>query len=240
MNNIVVLSPEVSKESAGILAEALGAKLEFPYKTENRDFNNYDYVFKYGFSKPIKAKKGCVFNKSKAVEISRDKVSTFNALKGLGITVDFTDDYPIARDWMKDGHTVVARKYSKESNGKGMSYCTSLGQLENTDAVFWTKCEYEAQELRVNLWHNRVISIYVKIKENDFFVFKLHKGMEEHPQLVNIANKVYDKIGLDFCGLDILNDKEGNLLLLEVNSAPILFPYTCNKLVACIKKEINK
>ena len=44
MKNIIVLSPEVSKESAQALAEALDAELEFPYKTENRDYMKYDYV----------------------------------------------------------------------------------------------------------------------------------------------------------------------------------------------------
>lgn len=241
MNKIIVLSPKISKESSQLLAESLGADLEFPFETDNRDFSKYDYVFKYGFSKKIKAKKGCSFNKADAVVIAKDKLLTFNALKGLDITVEFTQDFEQALAWSKDGHTVVAREFSSESNGKGITYCTTPGELQFLPPQkFWTKCIYETQEMRVNLWRDKVLSIYVKaITKKGFFKFELHKGLEEHPQLVDIAQKVYKNIGLDFCGLDVLQDN-GKLRILEVNSAPILFPYTVKKLTACINKEINK
>jgi len=238
MKNIIVLSPEVSKESAQALAEALDAELEFPYKTENRNYMKYNYVFKYGFSKKIKAKKGATFNKSDAVEIARDKLLTFNALKDQDVTIEFTTDKNVAVQWIKDGHTVVAREFSKSSNGNGITYCQTIGELNKAKAIFWAKCIYETQELRVNIWRNKVLSIYIKIFENGFFIFKLNKGMEEHPQLVELVNKVHKSIGLDFCGLDILTDSNGKLNLLEVNSAPILFPYTIKKLVTEIKKEL--
>lgn len=237
---IAILSPNVSKESAGILAEALNADLIFPYVTEERDFTKYDYVFKYGFSKKIKAKKGATLNKSNSVNIARDKILTFLALKGDNTTVPFTQDVMEAVQWLKDGHNVVARLFAKEANGKGITYCTTLEELNHAPAIFWTKQIHEAQELRIYLWRNKVLSIYIKDRENGTFVFKLNKGQEEHPQLVDMANKVYKNIGLDFCGLDVLTDVDGTLLLLEVNSAPILFPYTCKKLVGCINSEITK
>jgi glutathione synthase/RimK-type ligase-like ATP-grasp enzyme len=242
MNNIVVLSSKISKDSAGELSKALSATLEFPYDTKSNDFTKYDYVFKYGVTKKIKAKKGVVFNKSKNTSISINKISTFNALKDLDITVPYTQDITVARQWLLDGHTVVARSQTKGSNGSGITYCTTAEELYNTPAKFWTRCIYENQELRVNIWRDKVLSIYVKVRDTDTesFVFKLHKGFEEHPQLVNMTKLVYSNIGLDFCGLDILTDNTGKLLLLEVNSAPILFPYTINKLVGCIKKEISK
>jgi glutathione synthase/RimK-type ligase-like ATP-grasp enzyme len=239
MKKIIVISPEVSKESATAFAEALGADLEFPYKTEKRDFIEYDYVFKYGFSRKIKAKKGAVFNKSVSVEIARDKLATFKALENKNISVESTTNFDTAKKWLKDGHTIVARKFSKESNGKGLTYCQTMEVLNNTEAIFWSKYIPNAQELRVYCWRDKVLSIYIKDIENDSFIFKLNKGMENHPQLVDLVDKVYKNIGLDFCGLDILTDTIGKMHLLEVNSAPILFPYTINKLVTEIKKEIN-
>lgn len=237
---IAVLTPEVSKESAEVLATALNADLIFPYVTEERDFTKYDYVFKYGFSKKIKAKKGATFNKTENINIARDKIQTFVTLKDENITVPMTLNKEQAVQWIKDGHNAVAREFSKEANGKGITYCTTIKELNTAPAIFWTKQIHEVQELRVYLWRNKVLSIYIKDIGDGNFIFKLNKGQEEHPQLVNMANKVYEKVGLDFCGLDVLTDVDGTLLLLEVNSAPILFPYTCKKLVSQIKQEIVK
>lgn len=240
MLNTAILSPRVSKESAGVLANLLDAELVFPYETLERDFTKYDYVFKYGFSAKIKAKKGVTFNKTAAVEKAMDKVLTFNALKGTGVTVDFTDSIMVAEGWLQDGHTVVAREFSNESNGKGITYCTTEKEFYSAPAKFWTKYSPALQELRIYLWRNKVLSIYVKETSKGFFVFKLQQGHEEHPQLIEMANKVYENIGLDFCGLDVLTEEGGHLRLLEVNSAPILFPFTAKRLVANIIKEVNK
>jgi len=240
MPNIAVLSPKVSKESAAVLANLLDAELIFPYDTTERDFRKYDHVFKYGFSGKIKAKKGVTFNKTVAVEKAMDKLYTFDVLKDTGITIDFTMDRGVVEKWIAVGHTAVAREFSNESNGKGITYCSTKKELDQAPAKFWTKYSQALQELRIYLWRNKVLSIYVKEINNGFFVFKLQQGHEEHPQLVEMANKVYENIGLDFCGLDVLTEEGGHLRLLEVNSAPILFPFTAKRLVASINKEINK
>ena len=240
MTKIIILTSKVSEESAKVLSTLMNADIDFPYDSKNRDYTGYDYVFKYGFSRLIKAKKGTTFNRTGPTEIAKNKILTFEALKDKDITVEYTQDINCAHKWIQDGHTVVSRDTADGSNGAGIKYCTTRKEVDSVKALFWTKCIYEKQELRVNLWRNKVLSIYVKTVNEGVFDFSLVKGNENHPQLVNIAQTVYDKVGLDFCGLDLLTDDTGRLYLLEVNSAPILFPYTAKKLVAEINKETKK
>jgi glutathione synthase/RimK-type ligase-like ATP-grasp enzyme len=241
MTNIIVLSTKVGEPSASILAEALKADIENPYETEKRDYTEYDYVFKYGFSKPIRAKKGRTFNKSEAVKKAVNKLKTFSALNGTGVTVEYTTDIDEAASWIRDGHILVARATVTGSNGEGITYIQREEDIKNTPALLWTKLVNEAQEFRAYLWKNKVLSLYVKTAREGIFSFKLIKEDESytHPQLTTVVNAIYEKIGLDFCGIDIITDINGKLNVLEVNSSPILFPYTLKRLVNNITKEIT-
>lgn len=240
MKNIIVISPKVSSQSARILAQNLGAYYENPYNTGNRNFEKYDLIFNYGFSHYF-VHKGVVINKPAAIKIAIDKTMTFKKLKNQGITVPFTENYNEACKWIKQGDTVVARSTATGANGVGLKYCTTEEELEGTQATFWTKFVPHTHEFRVNVWRDNVISIYDKVRvedgEGDKFEFVLYRGQENHPQMVALVKKVWDNTGLDWCGMDIICDKKGNLSLLEINSAPILYPFTVNKLVNLVTKE---
>lgn len=232
---LIVISPKISEDSAKLLANSLMANYENPYETKNRDFTTYNTVIKYGFSKKIKANN--VINKHKHTLIAMDKLKTFEALKNSIYIVPYTTDKEVAKTWLDYG--VAARSSTTDSNSKGLTYCDTIEEIENTPAILWTKYIEHTHEFRVNIWRNKVVSVYTKYIDKEHFRFKLFQGVEEHPQLVELVNEVYKKIGLDWCGIDILRDYNGSLYLLEVNSAPILFPYTLKKLVNIIKKELN-
>ena len=78
MNNIIVLSPKVSCESAKKLASVLGADYDNPYKSDKYDYTNYALCVKYGVTAKIKAKK--VINKTSAILKSIDKIAFMKAL----------------------------------------------------------------------------------------------------------------------------------------------------------------
>lgn len=233
---MIILSAEAGKESSQALAAALGVKWENPFDTDNRDFRQYNKVFKYGFSRPIKAKKGATYNGVEATDKARDKLKTLNLFKDSKFGIPYTQDKYLASKWIKSG--VVARNKVMGKNGDGVAFCFTVKHFDESPAIFWTKYIEHTNEFRVNLWRDKVVSVYDKVDKNGIFNFKLFKGVEEHPQLVELAKEVYEKIGLDFCGVDVVRDKKGNLHLLEVNSAPVLYPYTLKKLVTILKKEI--
>jgi glutathione synthase/RimK-type ligase-like ATP-grasp enzyme len=164
---------------------------------------------------------------------------TFDKLKKHNITVPYTTDLEEAATWLEEGETVVSRAVDDGHNGKGLTYITNQKELHNTKAVFWTKFIDHTNEFRINIWRNKVVSVYDKIQKNELFHFKHFKGVEEQPQLLFLVNTIYNTIGLDFCGLDVLRDKEGNLHLLEINSAPTLHKETLENLTKIIKEEIK-
>jgi len=235
MPKLIIISPKVGFESASNLAEVLGVPYENPFETGNRNYKQYDFVFKYGFSRKIVANK--VLNKTKNVEISRDKIKTLDYLKEVCLTVPYTKDIKEAEAWIKSG--VVARNLIKGADGEGVEFCWNKTDLAKAKAKFYTKYIKHTNEFRVNIFRDIVVSVYDKIDKNGIFNFKLFKGVENHPQLQHIAKCVHEKVGLDWCGVDVLRDSKGNLHLLEVNSAPVLYPHTLHKLAAILKKEMS-
>lgn len=241
-SNLVVISPKGSTESAQKLADALDADYFNPYQTKNVDFSKYKTVINYGYSPPIMANK--VINDYIPINIAIDKRITFHVLGDLGITVPCTSSIQEALSWLYEGKVVVARTQVKGSNGKGLTYIYNEEQINSVEAKLYTQYIEHTHEFRINLWKDKVVSVYHKARLDDIdtgnqkFKFILYKGQETHPQIIKIASIIYDKIGLDFCGVDVLCDPFGVLHVLEVNSAPILFPYTLKKLVTLIKKEV--
>lgn len=235
MKSMIILSPEVGYESATFLAEKLNCPYENPYKTGKRNYLEYDYVLKYGFSRKIKANK--IFNTTKAIELSKNKINTLEALKDTGFAVEYTLNKEIAKEWSPYG--VVARNIINGSNGAGLSYCITPEEVEKTPAKFWTKYKHNTHEFRVNVWKNKVISVYEKETKNKVFKFNLFRGVEKQEQLVKLVQATHEKIGLDWYGLDVVRDYQGNLFILEINSAPILYPYTAHKLSLILKQELN-
>lgn len=238
MPKFIIISPNVGYESASELAHQMKVPYEDPFKTDNRDFRKYDFVFKYGFSRPIKANK--VFNKSKHIELSRNKLKTLAAFKDSQFTIPYTENKEEAATWVGVGKSgAVARNVVDGDNGAGVEFCFTKKDFDKAPAIFWTKYIPHTNEFRVNIWRDQVVSIYEKKTNGKYFKFCLFKGQEQHPQLVELAKEIYKRIGLDWCGADIVRDKQGNLYLLEVNSAPILFPYTMKKLITILEKEME-
>jgi glutathione synthase/RimK-type ligase-like ATP-grasp enzyme len=235
---MVIISGKVGFESSSALAECLKWKYENPYETKNKDFTKYDVVFKYGVSNGVQTKTGAkVLNKRLPTQIAVNKIKTFETFKDQPFTIPFSTEVKTAAKWLKNG-SVVARTLLKAHNGEGVVFCDDAEALLNVDeAKVYTKYIDHTHEFRVNVWRDKIVSVYDKVEKNGFFNLKLFKGTEEHPQLKEIVNCIYERTKLDWYGLDLLRDEVGNLYLLEINSAPVLYPYTMKKLVEILKKE---
>lgn len=236
---MIVISPKAGTESATALAEMLGCKYENPYETGNRNFKGHGVVLKYGFSKKIETDKNTVvLNKAKSVALVLDKIKTFELFKEDDFFVPFTKSINEAMQWLKMGATVVARETATGHDSEGILFCDTIAELKLAPAVFWTPYIGHTHEFRVNCWRDEVVSIYEKAeREEDTlrFRFNLFQGQEKHPQLVNMCEKIYKKTGLDWYGIDVLRTDSGDLIALEINSAPILFPFTMKRLAEKLK-----
>lgn len=238
MPKFVVISPEIAEESATYLAEHLGAEYINPYTKKEYHFpkKKYDFLFNYGVSYPTTGVKK--INKASAVNIAQDKIKCIQLLQGKVPTVSLTLSRKEAETWLAKGYIVVARTIVKGDNGKGLVYCKTKKQLDKVvDVKFFTRYLEHTNEYRINVWKGKVLSVYDKKRKGLFFKFYLMKAQENHPQLAMFAEEAFKVTSLDWFGMDLLRTEDGLLHFLEVNSAPVLFPYTTIKLVENIKKE---
>lgn len=234
MKNICVIAPNVTKESASKLAR----ELEIPfYKNEFSDLRMFDTVFNYGSTIPFRFKK--VINRPEAVSICVNKISTFKRLKNCS-TISWTQSREQAREWfLKDG-VVIIRKLETGAQGKGMVIAENQKTFDNNVGKFYSRVFNHAIELRVNVFNNKVLSVYEKRRTNEngegFFEFHFLDIKTKHPEVEKMIKDISNNIHIDFYGMDILVNSEGTYKLLEINSGPILQDETCNALI----KEIAK
>lgn len=228
---IVVVSPKCSKESASHLAELLGAGY-LPHGILT-DFTPFDLVFNYGSSAPILYNR--VINKPAAVKICVNKIST---LKRVANGVEWTKDRDTALDWLKSDGAVVCREFEEGSRSAGTIIAYNKEGFDTSPAKFWTRYFEHEHEVRINVYKDKILSVYEKVEEGEFFDFKLLKVEGEHKQVDEMIASISKNIGIDFYGMDVLVNKKGVARLLEVNSGPTLMEATEPLLLKELAKEI--
>lgn len=163
---------------------------------------------------------------------------------------DYTFDKAQVALWLNEGETVIARSLINGQDGDGITV------LENTvaipDAKVYTKYFKTKAEYRVMLFQDKVMQIYEKRRKVGFtstilkttgngYVLcasnvKPPKGIKELAQKFIYMNRS------DIKGIDIAVDKKGNMLVLEVNSAPELGPIMAdifaNTIIATFAEEL--
>jgi glutathione synthase/RimK-type ligase-like ATP-grasp enzyme len=235
MNNSIVVSPKCTSKSAKYLAEQLGLEYVNPYTTGKTDFGNYGSVINWGCSTPIFCDK--IFNHFTSVLNAVDKVATLKLLKDTPNIIPWTKDIKVAEQWLKEGETVVGRELQASSKSKGITMITESKDLYQKKYKFYTKYLDHIGEFRINVFKGKIVSMLEKTQVGDEFKFKLIRG-EPIDELQALCKTVDEKLGLDFYGIDVVFDENNNPILLEVNSAPMLFGFTGTKFIELFKKEI--
>lgn len=241
---IAVISPKCTSESAKYIAQSLTSLLPEhevvyfnPYQERKR---GVDFFINYGCSGYTEEEKPFI-NKPTAVAKAVNKLTTLSLVKN-GVT--HTTNFIKAKEWIVKGKQVVCRKTATGTRSEGITIVSTEHELQDQiDCAFWTEYEPHHYELRINCYKNKIISILQKdtitnAQGENVFSFKLLKGTP-HEELQEMVNDVYEKIGLDICGLDVLLTHKNKFKLLEVNSGPMLFGVTGVHIVNAIKKDID-
>jgi glutathione synthase/RimK-type ligase-like ATP-grasp enzyme len=163
-------------------------------------------------------------------------------------TVDFTEDYNIAKRWVDNGLVVYCRKLIDSSSGNGIVVVKDYGQLEI--APLYTKGVVDGEEFRVHIINNKVIDVTKKLRPRDREVNELIRnhgngwvfgrdGIKIPRSVIIHSKRAIKTLGLDFGAVDIIY-KDGSCYILEVNTAPGLVGTTLSKYVEAFKKVINK
>ena len=114
---------------------------------------------------------------------------------------------------------------------------------------FYTVEIQKAKEYRVHVFCGRAVRSGTKIKEQGTYdgpIWNLGHGYSiryEHPATKaawELAKESVEACGLDFAAVDILEDKDGKVYFLELNTRPGLHGNTCEKYASKIMKAAKE
>lgn len=183
-----------------------------------------------------------LFNTPKAVEICDDKMLTYLALQGAGIRLAktipaplcYTKDAKVDEVFLKKvaeelGFPLVVKK-SFGSFGVGVQLVHGMPELKQVAQKFLHEPhffqEYIAQsqgrDIRVMVVGGKTVAAMERVAQKGEFRSNIELGGEGRqidlpPIYAEIAEKAAKTLGLEYCGVDLLQTKEGPILC-EVNS----------------------
>jgi glutathione synthase/RimK-type ligase-like ATP-grasp enzyme len=211
-------------------------------------------VVNWGSGEPPAAVNACrVLNKPAAVNIAVNKLSTFNTLQAANVrTVPWSSNQADAQLWLKGGFKVCARTKVEGKDGDGLI----LLEGHKTDwfgrplplpaAPVYTKFIGAQAEYRVNVCGNRTMGVQKKVPTGDNpnhdiktggngYGFRLLAENEIPTGIRPVARAAITALGLDFGGVDVIVGVDGNVYVLEVNTAPELTPAMVTAYAAKLK-----
>ena len=233
----IIYPYKVGSRSARKLAEALDT---FCVRPNGRyRYRAGDKIVNWGSSKlPDWISKDALdnmLNKPINVGVASNKLSTLTILKSMNIPcVDFTTDWEEASNWDEDGWTgnVYARMLLTGHSGAGI-LIFDQDQALPKDAKMYTKGIENHGEYRVHVFNGEVIDYRKKSRhtedepsDQDKLVRNLASGwiyregnLRRLERIETLAVKAIKALGLDFGAVDIIKDENGDVFVLEVNTA---------------------
>lgn len=180
---------------------------------------------------------------------SVDKLTQYNWFKENQIpALEFTTDKEQVADWIGAGCTVFGRKYLNSSCGKGIVIIDETTQGDVPTCPVYTKYKKKKREFRVHIFKDKVVMVCEKKRKKDFngerdtkirnlangYVFT--QSVENEPNgLRELALKAAQVSQSDFRGVDIgYNEKNDELFVIEVNSAPGIQGSNINRYIEAI------
>jgi hypothetical protein len=168
---------------------------------------------------------------------SVDKLYQYNWFKEQGLSaLEFTTDPSVACEWVNQDFTVFGRRYLNSSCGKGIVIFEGENNATNGNNTcpVYTKYKKKKREFRVHVFKDKVVAVVEKkLRSNwdgprDAKVRNLANGyvfvqnVQNEPNgLRELAIAAASVSPSDFRGVDIgYNEKNNDLFVIEVNSAP--------------------
>jgi hypothetical protein len=213
--------------SLKLLAQALTAKLGYKVWRSTKTKPNREHL-KYGQSV--------------------DKITQYRWFKEQGLSaLEFSTDDQDAHVWLHEGKTVFGRKYLNSSCGRGIVIMEPNTEYI-THCPVYTVYKKKKREFRVHVYKDTVVAVTEKRKragfegERDTKIRNLANGYvfcqevaNEPPGLRELALAAAKVTASDFKGVDIgYNERNNELFVIEVNSAPGIQGSNVDKYVAAI------
>ncbi len=242
-----IWSYDFKSESARALADRINGKI---IRHENSTFKGdaFKNVINWGSSDlPREVRKCNILNPENAVACAVNKVIAYQKFERAGVnTVKWTTNKEWAKAWMALGFKILCRTKLEGKDGEGIIIASKPEEI--CDAKLYAKVEEHAHEFRVTVFRDTVVSVQKKVRL---------RGVPNHNEIVRTTNggwgfevvngfnipgtrdaciKAVKALGLDFGGVDVLEDHRYGTVVLEVNTAPHLTPYCADKLAEAVRK----
>lgn len=218
-----------ASQSARVLAAELGA-LRLRAPTRFRPRHN-DVIVNWGCPRELPPG-GAVINSPEKVRVALSKLESFRKFEAHGVdTVKFTTNRSEANEWAEEGGTVVCRRLTRASSGRGILLYTSGSGGSCPTVPLYTLYVKKRDEYRVFVVNGRVIRITQKRVrrgvEADHQIRHVQTGWVYCQDNVNAPECVSNTglaavqaLGLDFGAVDIgYNAHYDSAVAYEVNTA---------------------
>lgn len=164
-----------------------------------------------------------------------DKLTQFRFFETKSLSaLEFTTDRVVAQRWLDSGNDVFGRKFLSSSCGKGIIVFPAGNGIDPAGVCpVYTKYKKKKREFRVHVFKDKVVRVVEKKLRKDWEgprdskIRNLANGFcfcscENEPEgLRQLAVAGAGVVQSDFKGVDIgFNEKNNELFLIEVNSAP--------------------
>jgi RimK family alpha-L-glutamate ligase len=178
-----------------------------------------------------------VWNDARAIERCVDKSTTTFFLHKAGLPtprtfagVDRSTAEGIVSRLVQEGHSVVEKPLFG-AQGKGIRLVASVQGLsppEDVDGVYYLQefvppAQEHHQDWRLFVCGGRVVASMIRHGEDWITNIKLGaraKAAIASQSLMDLAVRAASSVGADYAGVDIIQDRGGRFLVLEVNSMP--------------------
>ena len=198
---------------------------------------------------------GVVLNPPEAIAIASNKLSSFQKMS-KDIAPPWTTSREEAAKWLEAGDTVCVRQKLRSSGADGLvifgpENFKEWGELSK--APLYTKYVKKAAEYRIHVYKDWVIDYQQKRLRSDmpegfkpnYKIQNLENGfiyarenVQPPKQVMDNAIRAVSELGLDFGAVDVIyNEKKGQAIVLEVNTAPGLQGTTITSYANAILKD---
>ena len=210
-----------------------------------------DIIVNYGTSEKRNCLPGVtVLNHPDKVAAKYNKLDQYRLLEAAGVpVVKFTTEQRVVRDWLRDEYDVYARMASNSSGGHGIVVIKAAREAIIPSAPVYTRRFRARREYRVHVFNGQSIDVSQKRKQEgaranairsfgNGYVF-CHNDVEAYPQaMVDASIAAVRALGLDFGAVDVLLMDNGNVAVLEVNSAPGMEGTTLDRWTEALRQYI--
>lgn len=197
------------------------------FRNDRPNIPHADIVFRWGCTSNVDA--GVVVNTAEAIHLVNDKISFRKLLQEKELcpqTWTYDQDHG-------DMHWPVIVRPRKHAQGRKLYVCNNIAEFReamNRCAGVWYASSIvpKVAEYRVFIVQGRVVAVANKIPANPHAIaWNVAQGgsfenvnWDQWPlKAVKNSIKAFNLSGLDFGGVDVMVDAEGNTYVLEINSA---------------------